>query len=336
MIGESNASVAPGPLKNGNEANRNCELRTENCKLSPMNEGVSPSRRCGHVAIVGRPNVGKSTLVNRLVGHKLSITSRKAQTTRYRLLGIKSTRAAQIIYVDTPGLHPGSTRALNRYMNRAASSALVGVDVIVLVIEASRWTDGDSHVLDKLADAAPPVVLVVNKVDRISDKETLLPFLAEVSTRADFLEVVPVSAKRGDNVEPLERILMEALPEQAPLYDEDQFTDRSERFLAAEFVREKLTERLGQELPYRLSVEIERYQETDDLISINAIIWVERASQKGIVIGRQGRVLKAVGGEARRDMEELLGRQVFLELWVKIKDGWSNDERALQRLGYVD
>jgi len=296
----------------------------------------STVHRCGHVAIIGRPNVGKSTLVNRLVGHKFSITSRKAQTTRHRLLGIKSGAHAQIIYVDTPGLHAGAGRALNRYMNRAASGALVGVDVIVFVVEANHWDDGDSHVLDQLASAEAPVVVAVNKADRVSDKQILLPFIDELSRRGEFLAVVPISALRGTNTERLERVLIDALPAGPAVYDEEQFTDRSERFLAAEMVREKLTERLGQELPYRLSVEIEAFQRVENVLKIGAVIWVERSSQKGIVIGRQGRVLKAVGSEARKDMEALFEQKVFLELWVKIKEGWSNDEQALQRLGYQD
>lgn len=301
-----------------------------------MSKGKTTSHRCGHVAIIGRPNVGKSTLVNRLVGQKFSITSRKAQTTRHRLLGIKTTANAQVIYVDTPGLHAGSGRALNRYMNRAASTALVGVDLILFLVEAGRWTDGDSHVLDRLAEAQAPVIVVVNKVDRVNDKQVLLPFIDELSARGEFLEIVPISALQGTNTDRLEQILIDSLPETAALYDQDQFTDRSERFLAAELVREKLTERLGQELPYRLSVEIEAFQADTDVLRIGAVIWVERSSQKGIVIGRQGRVLKAVGSEARKDMEALFERKIFLELWVKVKEGWSNDEQALQRLGYVD
>lgn len=301
-----------------------------------MNEGVTTPHRCGHVAIIGRPNVGKSTLVNRLVGHKFSITSRKAQTTRHRLLGIKTTPGAQIIYVDTPGLHAGSGRALNRYMNRAASTALVGVDLILFLVEAGRWTDGDGHVLDRLVKAEAPIVAAVNKIDRLADREALLPFMDALSKRGQFRDIVPISALRGTNTERLEQVIVDALPERAALYDEDQFTDRSERFLAAEIVREKLTERLGQELPYRLSVEIEAFQSEADVLKIGAVIWVERSSQKGIVIGRGGRVLKAVGGDARRDMEALFERKVFLELWVKVKEGWSNDEQALQRLGYVD
>jgi len=294
------------------------------------------AHRCGYVAIIGRPNVGKSTLVNRLVGHKLSITSRKAQTTRHRLLGIKSSDRAQVIYVDTPGLHAGSGRALNRYMNRAATGALVGVDVILFLLEAGRWNDGDAHVLERLADADAPIIAALNKIDRIADMQTLLPFIDALSKRAEFRDIVPISALHGTNTERLQELLIGALPVQPALYDEDQITDRSERFLAAELVREKLTERLGEELPYRLSVEIEAFQEEAGLLKIGAVIWVERSSQKGIVIGRQGRVLKAVGGDARKDMEALFERKVFLELWVKVKEGWSNDEQALQRLGYVD
>ena len=212
-------------------------------------EPETNTHRCGHVAIIGRPNVGKSTLINRLVGQKFSITSRKAQTTRHRLLGIKSSTAAQIIYVDTPGLHSGARGALNRYMNRTASGALVGVDLILFLVEAGRWTDGDSHVLERLAHAQAPIIVAVNKVDKTPDKGSLLPFIDELSKRAAFLDVVPISALQGTNTERLEKLLIAALPIAAPRYDEDQFTDRSERFLAAEMVREKLTRRLGQELP---------------------------------------------------------------------------------------
>jgi GTP-binding protein Era len=303
-----------------------------------MSDGAPESNdyRCGQVALIGRPNVGKSTLVNRLVGQKFSITSRKAQTTRHRLLGIKTSADAQIIYVDTPGLHPGAGRALNRYMNRAASGALLGVDLIVFLIEAGKWTDDDSHALATLVDVGAPIIVAINKIDKISDKQKLLPFIDELSARADFLDVVPVSALQGTNTERLERVLVDHLPLGAPLYGEEQFTDRSERFLASEMVREKLTEHLGQELPYRLSVEIEAFQLEDELLKIGAVIWVERSSQKGIVIGRQGRMLKLVGSEARKDMEAMFERKVFLQLWVKVKEGWSNDEQALQRLGYLD
>jgi GTP-binding protein Era len=288
------------------------------------------------VALIGRPNVGKSTLVNRLVGQKFSITSRKAQTTRHRLLGIKSSADAQIVYVDTPGLHAGAGRALNRYMNRAASGALLGVDLIVFLVEAGKWTDDDSHVLTRLVDADAPIIVAVNKIDKIADKQNLLPFIDELAKRANFLDVVPISALQGTNTGRLEHVLVDHLPLRAALYDEEQFTDRSERFLAAEMVREKLTDRLGQELPYRLSVEIEAFQREDNLLKVAAVIWVERSSQKGIVIGQQGRVLKAVGGEARKDMEAMFEQKVFLQLWVKVKEGWSNDEQALQRLGYLD
>ncbi len=304
----------------------------------PMSKAKSESadHRCGHVTIIGRPNVGKSTLVNRLVGQKFSITSRKAQTTRHRLLGIKSTDSAQIIYVDTPGLHMRAGRALNRYMNRAATGALVGVDIIVFLVEAGKWTVDDEHVLARLDDADAPIIAGVNKIDKLADKQALLPYLDALSNRADFREVVPISALHGTSTERLEAVLIDNLPNRPPLYNEDQFTDRTERFLAAEMVREKLTDRLGHELPYRLSVETEAFQAEDGMLKIGVVIWVERKSQKGIVIGRQGRVLKAVGSDARKDMETMFERKVFLELWVKVKEGWSNDEQALQRLGYVD
>ena len=298
-------------------------------------EGASDSR-FGHAAVVGRPNVGKSTLVNRLVGHKFSITSRKAQTTRHRLLGIKTLAHAQIVYVDTPGLHAAAGRALNRYMNRVASGALAGVDVVLLVIEPWGWTDDDTRVLELVTGAGVPVILVINKVDRVSPKEALLPYLAEVASRGDFAEVIPVSALRGTNLDRLEELVVARLPPGRPLYDEDQFTDRSERFLAAEIIREKLTDRLAKELPYRLSVEIERFEASDGRTTVGAVIWVERPSHKAIVIGRDGKLLKAVGTAARADLERMLGGRVFLELWVKIKAGWSDDERALQRLGYED
>ena len=300
-----------------------------------MSEDSSP-RRFGYAAVAGRPNVGKSTLVNRLVGHKFSITSRKAQTTRHRLLGIRTRADAQIVYVDTPGLHAAAGRALNRYMNRAASGALAGVDVALLVIEPWRWTEGDSHALEVVAAAGVPIILVVNKVDRIRPKDALLPFLAEVAGRGEFAEVIPVSARSGTNLDRLEELVVARLPAGEPLYDEDQFTDRSERFLAAEIIREKLTDRLAKEIPYRLSVEIERFEAGERRIAIAAVIWVERPSHKAIVIGQDGRLLKAVGTAARVELEQLLGRRVFLELWVKIKAGWSDDERALQRLGYED
>ncbi|MDS4021747.1 MAG: GTPase Era [Candidatus Competibacter sp.] len=294
------------------------------------------SVRAGYAALLGRPNVGKSTLLNRLIGQKLSITAPKPQTTRHLILGIQTLSEAQIVYVDTPGLHRQSRRAMNRYLNRAAASVLGYVDVVVFLVEALRWTDEDEDVLNRLVNFQGPVALAVNKVDRISDKTRLLPFLQEIAGKRNFVEVAPLSALEGDNVPALERIIARLLPEREFLFPEDQITTASERFLAAELVREKLTRLLREELPYALTVEIERFVEEDRLVRIHAVIWVERETQKGIVIGERGRTLREVGRQAREDMERLLGRKVFLETWVKVREGWSDDERALRSLGYAD
>jgi GTP-binding protein Era len=299
-----------------------------------MSEGTG--HRCGYVAIVGRPNVGKSTLLNRLLGQKISITSRKPQTTRHRILGIRTDAAAQVIYLDTPGLHRGAGRAMNRFMNRVAFGAIQDVDVVVFLVEALRWTEEDGFVLRRLKGAGLPVVLAVNKVDRVAEKPRLLPYLAQVAGYFDFVAVIPVSATQGDNLEQLEREVLVHLPQAPAMFPEDQLTDRTERFLAAEIIREKLMCKLGDEVPYRLSVEVDRFAEEQDLTRIDAVIWVERKGQKAIVIGQAGRTLKAVGSEARHDLEELLGRKVFLRTWVKVKEGWSDDERALRQMGYGD
>lgn len=290
--------------------------------------------RCGYVAIIGRPNVGKSTLLNCILGQKISITSRRPQTTRHRILGIKTVDHFQAVYVDTPGLHLGGKRAMNRYLNRTAASVLAEVDVVVFMVEGLRWTEEDEHVLRLLAPVKVPVILAVNKVDRIADKKALLPHLQALAEKREFAAIVPLSAKNADNVAALERNVLELLPVAEHLFPEDQITDRSERFLAAELVREKLTRRLGQELPYALTVEIQEFKEEGALLRISAIIWVERPGQKKIVIGKGGAVLREVGQKARLDMEKLFDRKVFLQLWVKVKEGWSDDERALRSLGY--
>ena len=295
---------------------------------------VSETYRCGYVALVGRPNVGKSTLLNRLLGQKISITSPKPQTTRHQILGIKTLAHAQIIYVDTPGLHRRARKALNRALNRAASSALFDVDAAVFLVDASRWTEEDAQVLDKLRRSAVPVFLAVNKIDKLRNKSELLPVLQSLTETFEYAGVVPVSARTGENLDRLEALLLKHLPESPPLFPEDQVTDRSERFLAAELIREKLFLRLGRELPYGLTVEIESFVETEQMLRIHGLIWVERASQKKIVVGQHGRMLKAVGSEARVDMEKLLGKKIYLQLWVKVKEGWADDERALQTLGY--
>jgi GTP-binding protein Era len=296
-----------------------------------MNAGF----RCGYIALVGRPNVGKSTLLNRILGQKISITSRRPQTTRHRVLGIKTLPHAQLIYVDTPGIHDFNGRAMNRYMNRTASSVLADVDVVVFLVEGLRWTADDELVLNKLAQSGSPVVLAVNKIDVLEKREALLPALQALAKKFPFRDIIPVSARKGDNVAALESCIEALLPEGPPLFPEDQLTDRSVRFLAAELVREKLFRKLGRELPYGLTVQIEQYRSEPGITHIHALIWVERDSQKNIVIGKGGRVLKEVGREARQDIEDLIGNKVNLKLWVKIKEGWADDERALQSLGYT-
>ncbi len=296
-----------------------------------------PHFRCGHVAIVGRPNVGKSTLLNHILGQKISITSSKPQTTRHRILGIKSGAGAQVIYVDTPGIHEQAKRAMNRYMNRVATATLQDVDLIIFMVEALRWTAEDEAVLERLRETSIPVIALVNKVDKVADKGKLLPFLRELAQKDSFAEVIPISATRRPDTARVEQAVERMIPEQPPLYPEDQLTDRSERFLAAEIIREKLMRRLGQELPYVLTVEIEKFAcDEGGLTEIAAVIWVERSSHKGIVIGKGGRQLKRVGELARKEMEQLFGSRVFLQLWVKVKEGWSDDERALRSLGYGD
>nr|VFJ61302.1 MAG: GTP-binding protein Era [Candidatus Kentron sp. FM]VFJ68547.1 MAG: GTP-binding protein Era [Candidatus Kentron sp. FM]VFK17932.1 MAG: GTP-binding protein Era [Candidatus Kentron sp. FM] len=290
----------------------------------------SPPFRRGYVSIVGRPNVGKSTLLNKILGQKLSITSRKPQTTRHRILGIKTTASCQAIWLDTPGLDFQSKRTINRYMNRTATGTMTGVDLAVFVVEAKSWTQWDDQVRDRLANTDTPVILVVNKIDRISQKKQLLPLLDRANREGNYKSIVPLSAQRGDNVPLLETLVGENLPEGEALFPKDQLTDRSERFFASELIREKLTRNLGQELPYRLTVRIEQWSEQPELIRIDAVIWVERPGQKAIVIGKQGKMLKIAGSQARLEMEKLFGKKVFLQLWTKIRAGWSEDDAALR------
>lgn len=290
---------------------------------------------CGYIALVGRPNVGKSTLLNRILGQKISITSRRPQTTRHSILGIKTLAHAQLVYVDTPGIHGYSGRAMNRHMNRTAGTVLADVDVVVFIIEALRWLPDDGLVLEKLAPLGCPVILAVNKVDTLARRELLLPELDALSRRRDFAAIVPISAGKGTNVAALEATIESLLPQAPPCFPEDQITDRSERFLVAELVREKLFRKLTRELPYGLTVEVEAFRREPRITHIHALIWVERQSQKNIVIGRQGAVLREVGQQARRDIEALIGGRVNLKLWVKVKEGWADDERALLHLGYT-
>lgn len=290
---------------------------------------------CGYVALIGRPNVGKSTLMNHLIGQKLSITSRKPQTTRHRILGIKTTELGQAIFMDTPGMHQDEKKVLNRYLNKTADSTLLGVDVVVWLLDGLYWHEYDDKIFKKLEAAGLPVILAVNKIDRVQDKSKVLSFFAEAKTRFPFKEIVPISALKNKNLDVLEQHLMGLLPEADLIYPEDQITDRPERFFVAEIVREKLTRRLGDELPYALTVDIELYEEGETITKIYASIIVERQSQKSIVIGKQGELLKKVGTEARIDIEKLIGQKVFLQLWVKVKKGWSDNERALQGLGFM-
>ena len=301
-----------------------------------MNATTENDHRCGFVTVVGRPNVGKSTLVNRIVGRKFSITSNRPQTTRHRILGIATSDRSQIIFVDTPGIHTGHTRALNRYMNRVASRALIGVDLILMVIEASGWIRDDDCILDRSGAESVPVMLVLNKIDRIKRREGILPVLDDTARRYDFAATVPVCARTGENLDRLRDVVESRIPFGPPVFPEDHYTDRSEAFLAAEIVREKLIRRLGQELPHRLTVEIERFVDLQRHTLINVLVVVERRQHKAIVIGRNGGRLKDAGSAARRDIARMLGRPVHLEIWVKVKEGWSDDERALRGLGFAE
>lgn len=300
-----------------------------------MNLDANESR-CGYVALVGRPNVGKSTLLNRILGQKLSITSRKPQTTRHQILGIKTEDELQVIYVDTPGLHNDSKgNALNRYMNKAASEALRHVDLVIFLVDRTAWTEEDEIVLEKLQHARCPVVLAVNKVDLLKDKEALLPWIEQLNSKRSFDDIVPISAEKGHNVDKLEALVAEHMPEGMHFYPDDQITDRSSRFVAAELVREKLMRNLGDEVPYGTTVEIEEFsQDERGLLTISALILVEREGQKRIVIGDKGERIKQIGRDARLDMERMFDAKVMLNLWVKVKRGWADNERALASLGY--
>jgi len=292
--------------------------------------------RCGYVAIVGRPNVGKSTLLNHILGVKLSITSRKPQTTRHQILGVKTSSQSQAIYVDTPGIHRRrDSSAINRYMNRAATSVLPDVDLVLFVIQAGQWQDEDQDVLERLREVVKvPVILVINKIDQVSQQGDLLGFIQDVAGRFDFDAVVPASALKNQGIEQIEKCVAEKLPENPAFFPEDQMTDRSMRFLAAEIIREKLVRELGQELPYTSTVLIEKYVDEEALTRIHAVIHVENQGQKAIIIGRKGERLKSIGTSARKSIENLVGNKVYLNLWVKVSEGWSNDERALRSLGY--
>jgi len=290
--------------------------------------------RCGYIAIIGRPNMGKSTLLNHMLGLKLSITSRKPQTTRHQIMGVKTVENGQLIFVDTPGIHSGGSKAINRYMNRAASSVIHDVDVVLFIVQSLKWTDEDELVLNKLKGVEVPVILLVNKVDQVAEKDQLLPYIQKVSEKYDFKNVLPISAMKGDNLPQLEKNILELLPQGPAIFEDDQITDRSTRFLVAEIIREKLVRELGNELPYQTTVEIERYKDEEKITRIHALILVETKGQKVIVIGDKGAKLKSIGSNARKDIEALIDRKVFLQLWVKVKSGWSDSETSLKNLGY--
>jgi len=290
--------------------------------------------RAGHVAIVGRPNVGKSTLVNALVGRKVTIVAPKPQTTRHRILGVVNRPDAQLVLVDTPGLHEGARRVMNQYMNRVAISSSQDADVIVFVIEAMRFTEEDLWVWERVRGLKQPLFLVINKLDRVFPKSELLPFLEEMTERVPASEIIPISARDSDNLERLVELIGARLPVSPPLFPPDVVTDRDEPFHAAEIVREKLTLKLREELPYGINVQIERFAEESGRILINAVIWVERAGQKAIVIGQGGERLKEIGRLARIELNDLWQRSVHLELWVKVKENWADSEMALRQFGY--
>lgn len=292
--------------------------------------------KCGYVAVIGRPNVGKSTLVNHLIGQKLNITSRKPQTTRHAILGIRTDPNQQVIFVDTPGQHIDQPKAINRYMNKVARAAMRDVELVIFVIDRLKWTKEDEQILQRLGGLKAPLIVVINKTDKLAGKELLLPHVQDLATKLPDAEFMPISALQGDNLDTLYDLIGSHLPESEAHFDADQVTDRSTRFVVAEIVREKILRQLGEEVPYASTVEIERFEQQGSLIEIHALILVEREGQKRIIIGDAGSRLKSVGTEARLDIEKLLDSKVLLKLWVKVKSNWSDDERALQSLGYQE
>lgn len=291
---------------------------------------------CGHVALLGRPNVGKSTLLNKLLGQKISITSRKPQTTRNQITGINTDKNYQTIFVDTPGIQQTFDSPIHRYMNKAASSTIHDVDVIVFLVDRLTWTEEDDHVVESLTDASAPIILAINKVDRIVEKNKLLPHIQSLSSRLRWADIIPISAKSGHNIDELENAINKRLPEGEHLYDAEQITDKSERFLVAEIVREKIMRQMGDELPHKVAVEIESFNTEAALVRISAVIWVEREGQKKMIVGKSGERIKAIGTQAREDIEILLGQKVMLNLWAKVKSSWSEDSRMLKSLGYSE
>lgn len=293
--------------------------------------------KAGYAGLIGRPNVGKSTLLNRMLGQKLAITSHKPQTTRHRILGVKTVDESQIVFVDTPGIHSRGNKAMNRYLNRTAHTALLDVDIALFVCQALVWTEEDQKVLDSIKQSGIPCICVVNKIDTVNPKEKLLPYLAEVGERHDFVGIVPASAKNGANAKEVEELILSNLPKCEHIYPEEQLTDRPERFFAAELMREQLIRRYHKELPYAVTVEIEKFEEEPSgRYLIGAVIWVERDSQKGILLGKQGAAMKETASAARKQMADFFQTKVHLDVWIKVKKSWSSDEASLQKLGYSE
>lgn len=290
--------------------------------------------KSGYAAIVGRPNVGKSTLLNQLLGEKVSIVSPKPQTTRWQILGIKTLPETQIIYIDTPGIHREEKRAMSRYMNRIANSVMYDVDVILFIVDATKWNEEDEFVLNKLQHTKVPIILAINKVDLLKEKKMLLPLIEQLKDKLNFAKIVPVSALHGENVKLLEKEIIQFLPPGPQLFPEDQLTDKNIRFQVAEIIREKIIKETKEEIPYATTVAIEQFKEGEKITEISAIIWVERPGQKVIIIGNKGARLKKIGMQARREIEALIGNKVFLRLWIKIKEHWTDDDKALRSLGY--
>ena len=304
--------------------------------MSDSHEDIVVSTRCGYAALIGRPNVGKSTLLNYLLGQKVSITSRKPQTTRHRLIGIKTDENTQVLYVDTPGIHDGQKKAINRYMNQTAVSVLRDVDVVVWMTDRASWNEDDEKARDAMRELGCPLIIAVNKIDLLAGQNVLVKKLTELAENFPDAELVPISATTGENVSALEGLVSAAMPPGRFLFPDDQITDRSVRFMVAETVREKIMRQLGEELPYAVTVQVDEFKDDGKTIHIDMTAYVERQGQKVILIGKSGQRLKRIGTDARTDIEVLLSRKVMLNLWVKVKSGWSDDERALRSLGYRD
>ncbi len=304
--------------------------------MSDSHEDIVVSTRCGYAALIGRPNVGKSTLLNYLLGQKVSITSRKPQTTRHRLIGIKTDENTQVLYVDTPGIHDGQKKAINRYMNQTAVSVLRDVDVVVWMTDRASWNEDDEKARDAMRELGCPLIIAVNKIDLLAGQDVLVKKLTELAENFPDAELVPISATTGENVSVLEGLVSAAMPPGRFLFPDDQITDRSVRFMVAETVREKIMRQLGEELPYAVTVQVDEFKDDGKTIHIDMTAYVERQGQKVILIGKSGQRLKRIGTDARTDIEALLSRKVMLNLWVKVKSGWSDDERALRSLGYRD